>query len=243
MSTLTATQIEKLKRAAKELVRTSAITHSEALDRLAIENGFKNWSLLAKHGNRSTAVPAGPRVPPASTPPTAAAKPSRSQRYYLHGDQVEGDPTRFYCVQCDYFVDADHFLSSHPPAETLERCLNSVTRWERRPRSETAIERPIDAPNMLIQQARAVVVAREAARSPFHRWLEQHKGKKTILGDIARDVLSDKKFPVGATTYAEMQDYLERVSACDAAMEAMKAAWEKFQASVKRAEKRAAEVA
>lgn len=46
-------------------------------------------------------------------------------------------------------------------------------------------------------------------------------------------------FPVGATTHADMQDCLERVFASGAAVEALKEAWKKFQASVKRAEKRA----
>lgn len=41
-------QIEFLKRKAKTLSRTASLTHSQALDRVAAECGFKNWSLLAK---------------------------------------------------------------------------------------------------------------------------------------------------------------------------------------------------
>ena len=236
MSTRTSAQIEQLKRAAKKLTRTSTLTHAEALDRLAIQNGFKNWSLLAKHGNRTTVVPP---VPPVPAPTGAAAMPPKSQRYYLHGDQVEDDPEKFYCAQCDLFEAADHFFSQHPPAETLERCINSILRWERRPRSETAHQRPIGAPNMLELPARAAVAAREAARGRFHRWLEKQKGKDTIVGDIASDAMSDKRFPVGATTYAEVHDYLEGF-ASNAALDALKEAWKRFQASVKRAEKRTA---
>lgn len=238
MSTLSTSQIEKLKRVAKALARASSITHAEALDHLAHENGFKNWSLLAKQGNRATAL-AGAAAPQGPVPSVVAPKPPRSQRYYLHGDQVEDDPTKFYCAQCDFFEAADHFFSKHPPAETLERCLISTLRWERRPRSETAHQRLIGAPNMLEKQARDAAAVREAVRAPFHRWLEKQKGKDSIVGDIASDVMSDKKFPVGATTYAEVHDYLERF-ASSSAMEALKEAWKKFQASVKRAEKRTA---
>jgi hypothetical protein len=45
----TTSQVEFLKRAAKKLARTEGILHSQALDRLAKERGYKNWSLLQKH--------------------------------------------------------------------------------------------------------------------------------------------------------------------------------------------------
>lgn len=46
---LTTSQVELLKRAAKKLARQEGIIHSSALDRLANERGYKNWSLLRKH--------------------------------------------------------------------------------------------------------------------------------------------------------------------------------------------------
>jgi hypothetical protein len=42
-------QIEQLKRRARILADAHAITHSAALDRVATEEGFANWSLLMKH--------------------------------------------------------------------------------------------------------------------------------------------------------------------------------------------------
>jgi uncharacterized protein YozE (UPF0346 family) len=69
--------------------------------------------------------------------------------------------------------------------------------------------------------------------------LEQQKEKNSIVGDFARDAIDDRKFPIGAASYAEVHDYLERF-ASSAAMEALKEAWKKFQASVKRQEKRTA---
>lgn len=41
-------QLENLKREAKALRKSLNITHSEALDRLAVRHGYKHWSLLAK---------------------------------------------------------------------------------------------------------------------------------------------------------------------------------------------------
>ena len=51
MPTFSAAQIERFKREAKELRRTSPLSHSEALDRIAGANGFPNWSLLMKHSD------------------------------------------------------------------------------------------------------------------------------------------------------------------------------------------------
>ncbi|MBS0598828.1 MAG: hypothetical protein JSR92_16255 [Proteobacteria bacterium] len=42
-------QIERLKYAAKTLARTKGLGHSEALDCIAVENGYTNWSILMKH--------------------------------------------------------------------------------------------------------------------------------------------------------------------------------------------------
>lgn len=41
-------QIQNLKSRAKKIKSASGINHCQALDQIAIENGFKNWSMLAK---------------------------------------------------------------------------------------------------------------------------------------------------------------------------------------------------
>lgn len=33
------------------------------------------------------------------------------KRYYLHGDQSEGDTQEWYCARCDAFVRSEHFRS------------------------------------------------------------------------------------------------------------------------------------
>ncbi|HSI48939.1 MAG TPA: hypothetical protein VLA61_11755 [Ideonella sp.] len=47
-ASFTFAQIERFKREAKQLHRTSSISHSEALDQIAVANGHGNWSLLMK---------------------------------------------------------------------------------------------------------------------------------------------------------------------------------------------------
>ena len=41
-------QIQNLKNRAKKIKSASGVTHYQALDQIAVENGFKNWAMLAK---------------------------------------------------------------------------------------------------------------------------------------------------------------------------------------------------
>lgn len=50
-TSFTFAQIEHFKREAKQLRRTTSISHSHALDQIAYANGYGNWSLLAKHSD------------------------------------------------------------------------------------------------------------------------------------------------------------------------------------------------
>lgn len=34
-----------------------------------------------------------------------------SQRHYIHGDQQNGDSSKFYCSACDVFFEESHFSS------------------------------------------------------------------------------------------------------------------------------------
>lgn len=52
-NSISTAQIERFKREAKQLRRTSTVTHSQALDRIAEANGYDNWSLLMKHNDSS----------------------------------------------------------------------------------------------------------------------------------------------------------------------------------------------
>lgn len=51
MESFSPAQIERFKRDAKAVHRELSIPHSQALDRLAIDNGYKNWSLLMKRSD------------------------------------------------------------------------------------------------------------------------------------------------------------------------------------------------
>lgn len=214
-------QLERFRREAKKLGRELSITHSEALDRIAAQHGFTNWSLLAKHSEgappappRSTAVPAGP---------------DSGYRYYLHGDVEEDDPTKCYCARCDLFVEHTHFgaTAHHSGGTDGERYLASLTRWQRLSKSDKGDRRrPDEVPNVLAASAVAARDAFEASRAPFHRWLAAQKGRNDPVGDLASDAVQDKAFPVAAVTRREVEDYVSRHG--DHVVKAVRQAWREF---------------
>lgn len=209
-------QVEQFRRDARRLARAASIPLNQAQDQIAGRHGFRNWSLLVKH---STADGSG------ASPKPVAPAPDTRRRYYLHGDQHETDPALYYCVQCDLFVDGAHFIQHGE--ETFDRALHSIERWEGRP-PDRAYRRPHAAANLLEAEARRRRAAREALRSAFHRWLERQQERDDPIGDLARDALADRSFPVAATMLVQLREYLELQRASPDALRALDGAWMEF---------------
>ena len=156
---------------------------------------------------------------------------AQPRRHYVHGDQHESEPAQYYCASCDLFVPADHFQAEHA-GETEERFFSSMRAWQRRPaRSKISVQRPANAQNLIVAAATAQRAAREASRSGFHRWLQQQVKRNDPIGDLARDVKGDRKFPIADGTRAGIEAYLERRGAVPEAIRAFRAAWREFEAT------------
>ena len=218
-------QIDRFKREAKKLVRELSMPHSDALDRIATQQGFKNWSLLVKHSDAATTIKAAPPMPRKSAP-------SNHDRYYLHGDQDDDNPTLFYCARCDVFTEAGHFddPQRHRGETHGERYLGSLDRWNQRsPDSKANWRRPADAVNFLAGIAMTEHFARETMRAPFHRWLLTQTDRNDPVGDLAMDARRDKTFPTGASSRRELERYLSRHG--DHVVQELRQAWREFSAS------------
>jgi hypothetical protein len=219
-SSLSPAQIEQLRRDAKRLARQEQIPLHQSQDRLAQSLGFRNWSLLAKSGGQTQT-----RIRTSS--PT-------TRRYYLHGDQYEIDPARYYCAECDVFFDPPHFEEKHRVDHGV-RALQAIERFEKSPDDfASSVHRPTNALNLLsaaIAAAKAARDAKEAARSPFHRWLGEQKHREDPVGDLAYDIVGDKHFPTGASSLAEVRRHLVNHLASAPALTALRAAWREFEAS------------
>lgn len=60
-SVFTPARIEQLRRDAKRLGKSRGLSHAEALDAVAAEHGFRNWSLLARSTQPMTPAITSPR--------------------------------------------------------------------------------------------------------------------------------------------------------------------------------------
>jgi uncharacterized protein YozE (UPF0346 family) len=99
------------------------------------------------------------------------------------------------------------------------------------------VRRPATASNLIVAAATAQRAAREASRSAFHCWLEQQLKRNDPVGDLARDVKGDRKFPIAEGSRQETwKAYLERSGAVPEAIRAFREAWREFQAAAVRQE-------
>lgn len=231
MSTpLSAAQIEQLRRNAKRLARTLSIPYSEALDRMAVQQGFRNWSLLSKHTSKPGPESSGATTPPPS-PSAAATDPRR--RYYLHGDQMEDDPSRYYCAQCDVFFEAQHFATHG--RHTGERLLQRLERWNKRDgHSQMNWRRADDAVNVLREPALAARAEYQALRPAFSNWLRE-QGRRMRTGErrdniafMAIGLVSRRDLPTRPKSLPLLVDHYRRWGRQSHELKALEDAWDEF---------------
>lgn len=155
-----------------------------------------------------------------------------AERHYVHGDQSEDQPGRFFCKQCDKFVDSAHFQAEHP-GKAEERYFGSLLQWQRWPtRTKLNRRRPSNAVNVLAEQAEAQRRDREASRSAFHRWVALQEQRDDPVGDLARDIRGDRKFPISATSRQQIRAYIDRAARGSGASQAFDETWAEFSAGV-----------
>jgi len=232
LTSFTPAQIDQLRRDAQRLRKQESLTHYEALDRIAAKHGYRNWSLLSKHSAApaSSAVPASlpspvPPSPPRVLRPAEPTDPRR--RHYLHGDQDEDDPARYYCAQCDVFFDAAHF-SSHGP-HTGERFLERLERWAKRDaRSQATWRRPDNAANVLEAAALAARSEYQAERQAFSDWLWAQRGEKNRTGLMARGLMTARGLPKTPKSLSQLVRHYERSGKTYFSPSTLFDAWEEF---------------
>jgi hypothetical protein len=232
LTPFTPAQVDQLRRDAQRLRKQQSLTHYDALNRIAVEHGYRNWSLLAK--NSASPPPAGAAaITPTSLPfkPPAAAGSQRPkdgrQRYYLHGDQYEEDAARYYCAQCDVFFDAPHF-STHG-RHTGERFLERLERWVKRvARSQETWHRPDGAPNLLEADALAARAEYQAKRQAFSDWLWAQRLEKHRTGLMARGLMTARGLPKTPKSLSQLVRHYERNGKQYFSPNTLFEAWDKF---------------
>jgi uncharacterized protein YozE (UPF0346 family) len=174
----------------------------------------------------AAALAAGPIV---SKSPVARKAADARARHYVHGDQYEDDAAKFYCLHCDAMVETEHFEQEHP-GRAEERYFQSLAGWQRASSSgESRMRRPSNPVNALASLAMAQRTAREQTRSPFHRWIETQTGRDDPVGDLAKDIKADRKFPTSSGSFAMLEDHLVAKGAHPHALGALHTAWLEFE--------------
>lgn len=236
MSTqLSAAQLDQLRRDAKRLSRSLSISHSEALDRIAAQHSFKNWSLLSKHSAGGESGPSlSSSTPPRLAAPVLARPPADPRkRYYLHGDQYEEDTSRYYCAECDVFFTADHFASHG--MHTAERFLSAEERWAKRDaQSKQTWRRPDNPVNVLREAALASRAQYQALRPAFSDWLlaqgrRFYDGeRRDNIGLMARSLVQARGLPTTPKSLTLLRQHYQRRGEHRHQLEALDAAWAEF---------------
>lgn len=153
------------------------------------------------------------------------------RRYYVHGDEVEESPGMYFCRQCEANVEPAHFESAHPD-ETELRYVDGVERWKRWPaRTKMNWRRPSLAKNCLAGVVEAAQAHREATRSAFHRWASEQESRDDRIGDLARDIRRDRKFPTAETSRDSLRGYIRRTARGWGVSEVFDEAWKEFRAA------------
>lgn len=62
----------------------------------------------------------------------------------------------------------------------------------------------------------------------FSKWLFGKKKENSVIGDLAKDVVKDKKWPRNAKYFIEYWEYLKSLSVHDAVIERLNLAWERY---------------
>ena len=74
-----------------------------------------------------------------------------------------------------------------------------------------------------------------ASSLSFTDWLLKHQRRRSRLGDLARDVASDRTWPRDYDTDVDnLRAYLSRVGACVGALETLTHAWRSYRAAERR---------
>ena len=70
---------------------------------------------------------------------------------------------------------------------------------------------------------------KEKVQEGFYGWcVQRYRRKDTPLGDLARDMEMDPKFPQGAATREEIFGYMKGRHACDGAVRTLEKAWKYY---------------
>ena len=225
---ITPSRLERLRLEAKRLKKEKGIQHTRALDEIAAANGWHDWKAVV-----AALQPSDPNCQADSIPHAQRA------RWYVHGDESEDSPGRYFCEDCDRFESGEHFKAAH--GDDSWRCsLASLERWRKLPMGTKLQFRRSDGAVNLFDDAMATThsppasqhkVKRVESSGLFQGWLNEQEWRPDAVGDFARAVALDPEFPVSMDDVERIRQYLRR--APQEHRDAFEEAWEDFLEAVR----------
>jgi len=151
-------------------------------------------------------------------------------RYYVHGDSIETDPEKYYCSGCDLFGKKEHFSGECRIEDQLERYSRSIVSWKQLHMSTSGkYIRPAGCFNLF-----ASMKAPKVKTSPFYNWLVKQTRRDDIIGDLACDILRDRKFPKEEYQREKIASYIRlQPHSCNEALGSLDEAWTEFKKNKK----------
>jgi uncharacterized protein YozE (UPF0346 family) len=73
----------------------------------------------------------------------------------------------------------------------------------------------------------------ESSKSKFYKWVGKQVDRDDIIGDLSKDILRDKKFPVTSSNLVEIRNYIGFKNGCPEAFVALDEAWIEFSPKIK----------
>ncbi|WP_198007301.1 YozE family protein [Nitrococcus mobilis] len=149
-------------------------------------------------------------------------------RYYLHGDEAEGQSSTYFCAICDSFEAESHFSDDAHIRKAKAR-LDATKRGLKKLRaaSPRKYARPSSARSIFKLKPKLL----KPTTSRFHRWLLRQADRDDLIGDLATDVASDPLFPRNTESRAKLREHLRRRAADSLALVALDEALREFRAS------------
>lgn len=67
-----------------------------------------------------------------------------------------------------------------------------------------------------------------STKNKFYSWIKKQKNRDDPIGDLAKDIISDRKFPKSIDNLKTHTSYLVYKGACQGALDALNIAWNEY---------------
>lgn len=148
-------------------------------------------------------------------------------RFYVHGDEHEDLPGKFYCASCELFTNKEHFNIFKHAKPHLERYHICMLKLDTKIKGSKKHRRPTN-PHNLFTQTHQIDTPAKKKSGPFYRWLQKQVERIDGVGDLARNARADESFPAETSSLIKLQDYYKDQSFDDESLDTLKEAHSEF---------------